>query len=814
MRGMLAMRRAWFWLIASVLLPIAAHAAEPDFAAFDKSIAATKQAMMADPDRALTSATAAVALAHRLPAGPRANLALATAEWLHGEALIMMNRLAEARPIVERTLASVEAAAPDSKLHGDLLRSHGAVSAAAGNVLQALHDYQRAFETYRAAGIPRSQAIVLQDIGAIYWDAKDYGRTLAYNQQSAEVFSGDPGLTLSSHNNRGQVFYKQKRYAEAATEFRAALERARALDSPLLQARILTYLARSEVDAGRLASAQAAIGQAMVLTRNGEAAGWQPFVYGVAARVAFARGDLSQARTLIGRTFAGVDLAHTEMEFRDQHQIAARIDEVAGDEAAALAHLKAVQRLDTEAQALTASAASQLMAAKFDFANQKVVNAQLKQGQLQRDVQLARQRGRLTSVALAALGIIALLLGIGFVSLRRNRNALRTSNTELERALKAKTEFLATTSHEIRTPLNGILGMTQVLLADRRVQADLRERLEVVQGAGETMKALVDDILDVAKMESGRLTVVEEAADVRKILRDVGRLWAGDAERKGLTLRVDIDAVPSPLLTDGARLRQVVFNLLSNALKFTSAGEVALVARVAAAADGTEQLVITVRDSGIGIATEQQALIFEAFRQVDGGTTRQFGGTGLGLAICRNVARALGGDVTVASAPGEGSLFTLTLPCRRAGVAADVGPAAATGFAQARVLVVERDPAVAGLLRMLLAAEVGSTGTAADAGAAAESMAAGGIDHLVCSTRNESLEALRALVAAADGAGAKLTLLAATDGAVSIADLMTVGADQIVIKPIAGDALVAALASLWGDDPDSFVAAGLTAMAA
>ena len=808
------MRRS-YWLLLATVLPATLAAAEPaGFAAFDHSVAVTKQAMMADPEHALASAIAAVALAHRLPAGHQADVAVGTAEWLHGEALLYLNRTNEAAPIVDRTLALVERSAPRSKLYGDLLRSHGAIASNQGHVLQALHDFHAAFEAFRAAGVPRSQAIALQDIGAIYWDAGDNARTLDYYQQSADVFSGDATLTLTMHNGRAQVFYKEKRYGEAAAEFRASLEQAKALNSPLLQVRILTYLARSEVDAGRLRSAQGAIDQAMTLSRGGEAAGWQPFVYGVAARIALEREDLPQAQALIGRTFAGVDLTHTELEFRDHHATAARIFEAIGDDRAALAHIKAVQRLDGEAQALTASAASQLAAANFDFANQKLNIAQLKQGQLQRDVQLERQRGRLTSVALAALGAIVALLGLGFVSLRRSRNALRISNAELERALKVKTDFLATTSHEIRTPLNGILGMTQVLLADRRVQADLRERLEVVQGAGETMKALVDDILDVAKMESGRLTVMAEPADVRRILRDVGLLWAGDAERKGLVLTVDIDAVPSPLLTDGARVRQVVFNLLSNALKFTSEGEVVLRGGVERGSDGTEQLIVTVRDSGIGIAPDQQELIFEAFRQADTSTTRQFGGTGLGLAICRNVARALGGDMAVASTPGEGSVFTLTLPCRHAGVATAAGSAMPAALAEARLLVVERDPAVQGLLRMMLAAEVGATDATSDAGAATIAIAAGGVDHIICATRDEALDALRALSGAAEAAGVKLTLLAAADGTVPIADLMTVGADQIVVKPIAGDALVAALASLWGDAPEPFVATGLMAQAA
>ena len=793
------MRRS-YWLSMLALLPAAVAAAPADFAAFDRSVAATKQAMMADPEHALASATTAVALAHRLPDGTQGRTAIATAEWLHGEALIMMNRIGEARPIVERTLADVERTAPNSKLHGDLLRSHGAVLAAGGNVLGALRDFHRAFDVFRNAGVPRSQAIALQDIGAIYWDAKDYQRTLDYYQQSAEVFSGDPALTLSSHNNRGQVFYKQKRYPEAANEFRAALERARALGSPLLQARILTYLARSEAEGGRLRSAQSAIDQAMLLTRNGEAAGWQPFVYGVAARVALDRGDLVRAQALIARTFAGVDLTKTEMEFRNEHAVAARIYEASDDDHAALAHTKAVQRLDTEAQTLTASVASQLTAASFDSANQKVNIARLKQGQLQRDVELARQRARLTSGALAALGTIVALLGIGFVSIRRSRNATRAANTvlnevnvRLEGALKAKTEFLATTSHEIRTPLNGILGMTQVLLADRHVAGDVRERLEVVQGAGETMKALVDDILDVAKMESGRLTVSEDVA------------------AKGLTLTVDVDAAPDRLVTDGARVRQIVFNLMANALKFTSAGDVALRARVQDA-----EVVVTVSDTGIGIAADQHETIFEAFRQVDGGTTRQFGGTGLGLAICRSFARALGGDVTLASAIGAGSCFTLRLPLRQADAPTADAASTASPFAGTRLLVVEPDPVAAALLRMTLVAEGASTVAVTDVDAAVAALIEGGVTHVVCAAAaaGGSVEALRPMIEAADAAGAPVSLLVDSGGPVSVASLMLLGATQIIVRPLDPDQLTAAVATLCSGAPDPFVAPHLLDRAA
>ena len=818
-------------LTASVSPPAAAIASmptAPSFAAFDESIADTKQAMMGDPEHALDSANAAVQLARRLPPSHRAKVAVVTAEWLHGEALIFLNRASDAQAIVGKALRDVERFAPNSKLHGDLLRSDGAIAAGAGRILEALHDYQRAHEVFRKAGEKRSQAIALQDIGLIYWDAGDYTRALDYYQQSAEVFNGDPTLSMTMHNNRAEVFRKQKRFAQAAVAYRAALVEARKLDSPLLQTRILTNLAGSEAEAGRLSSAQTAINQAIVLSRHGEGAGWQPFVYGVAARIALESRELDRAEALIERTFRGVDFDQTEMLFREYHATAAQIYERTDKPALALAHIKAFQRLDNEAQALTASTAAQLLSARFDFANQNLKISNLKQGQLQRDIQIERQRGRFRTTLLGALlaggGIVFGLLLVGFFSLRRSRNKVRDANTNLsqvngalEKALKVKTEFLATTSHEIRTPLNGILGMTQVLLADARVHDDIRERIEVVHGAGETMRALVDDILDVAKMESGNLTVVEEPTNILAILHDAARLWRGHADAKGLKLLLKIDGVPEQILSDGTRLRQIVFNLMSNAMKFTSAGSVTLEARGERDGDGDERLQISVCDTGIGIARDQQGQIFEAFRQVDGGTTRKFGGTGLGLAICRNLAEALGGAIDVVSMMGRGATFTVRIPLRRVEASADCGETAqAAALNDASILIVGGDQFSQGPLRMLLAAEGAATEASPSVDEAAHAISSNAFNHVIADvetlTVNDDIkDALRQLIACADKHTAKVSLLLTHASALTVADAMMVGACQIILKPVTGDVLVAALASLHGPNPETLIAPSLFA---
>ena len=805
---------------ASAIAAPRPEAVSATFDAFDKSIEDTKQAMMTDSEQALRSALAASALAKRLPRSRAAQIAVIKAEWLHGEALIFLNRLSDAQPIVAAALADAEKVTPDTKLNGDLLRSHGAIAASNGDILTALRDYQRAHEVFRKAGEARSRAIVLQDIGQIYWDAGDYSRSLDYYNQSDDAYDDDPMLTLTMNNSRGEVYRKMARYADANSAYEAALAQAYKLESPMLETRILTNLAGSQAEGGSYRTAQQSIDRAIALSRHGEAAGWKPFVFGVAARIAFDRGDLKNAKALIARTFQGVDLEKSEMLFREYHQTAAQIYEAEGDNSEALAHVKAFQRLDSEAQKLTASIASQLLGARFDFTNQNLKISNLKRGQLQRDIQIERERGTFQMALLGAMAIVLSVLAYGFVSVRRSRNKVRDANTELsqvntalEGALKAKTEFLATTSHEIRTPLNGILGMTQVLLADRRIVTDIRERIEVVHGAGETMRALVDDILDVAKMESGKLVIENREIDLLPILRDVGHLWSGHAESKGLDLVIDIHDAPRRILSDGARIRQMVFNLMSNAVKFTTEGSLTLSASTEADADGTA-LVLSVSDTGVGIPADKLEAIFEAFQQVDGGVTRQFSGSGLGLAICRNIARAMNGEITVESVLGKGSTFTVRLPIQEMEAdsdGADQQALAGYGLDDISVLIVEPDPEAAMMLRIILAAEAASTEVASTIDEALARLQSGWRGHVVVANvgsdegNHNSTYDLRRLATATAEVQGIMSVLVGASCALTIADAIMVGADQVIAKPIKSDDLLKALGSLHGEEPQSIV---------
>ena len=241
---------------------------------------------------------------------------------------------------------------------------------------------------------------------------------------------------------------------------------------------------------------------------------------------------------------------------------------------------------------------------------------------------------------------------------------LKAAVLAAQAAAAAKSEFLAMMSHEIRTPMNGILGMAQ-LLELTPLSAHQQKQLKVLRSSGDSLMVLIDDILDFSKIEAGKIDLDIRETNVQSELERATALFRPLADQKGLTLRLDVqEKISQSVLTDSNKLRQIVNNLVANAIKFTSRGGVELQMRTELTSSGQVDLHVGVSDTGIGIAEENIDRLFKAFSQADASINSQFGGTGLGLAISARLANAMGGRIDVRSQHGIGSTFDLFLPCK------------------------------------------------------------------------------------------------------------------------------------------------------
>ena len=292
-------------------------------------------------------------------------------------------------------------------------------------------------------------------------------------------------------------------------------------------------------------------------------------------------------------------------------------------------------------------------------------------------------------------GVVSLALDITD-AVRRERQ-LRAARTRAEAASRAKSAFLATMSHELRTPMNGVVGMAE-LLGETQLSEEQRLYVQTIKSSGEALLLIINDVLDYSKLEAEKLTLKPEPFDLERLVHEVATMLAQAASEKGLTVAVDVDlTLPSVLVGDAGRLRQVLVNLVGNAVKFTEAGHVLIgVAGSPPGPDGRLAVTITVEDTGIGIAPEMRDHIFGEFNQVEDARNRKYEGTGLGLAISRQLVRLMGGEIGLTSEPGVGSTFGFTVGLGDGPGVPAPEPCAPPGLG--RVLVIDRDPVTRGLL--------------------------------------------------------------------------------------------------------------------
>ncbi|MCU0758690.1 MAG: response regulator [Steroidobacteraceae bacterium] len=375
--------------------------------------------------------------------------------------------------------------------------------------------------------------------------------------------------------------------------------------------------------------------------------------------------------------------------------------------------------------------------------------------------------------------------------IRRELDQAQASVLAAEAASRAKGEFLATMSHELRTPMNGVLGFTQLLLRTE-LSAEQRGYVQTVDASGQSLLALLNDILDYSKIEAGMLAVETVAFDLARIVAEVTAMMAPRSAAKQLDLLVEIDPVaPRAVTGDPARARQVLVNLVGNAIKFTERGHVLV--RLSAAEAGMATL--CVEDSGIGIPEDVQAKLFNRFVQADAGTTRRFGGTGLGLAISRQLVALMGGRIGVRSVAGQGSTFWFTLPAATGAGASDALPAPVDegGALRGRRLLVVDDLEPNRRMLSAFVARWGGECTVADGAIAAlaqvaAARAAGApfdvaiIDHCMPGTDGETLA--RWLRADPESAGLALVMFSSNVEAGIGPRMLAAGFDAFLSKPL------------------------------
>jgi signal transduction histidine kinase/ActR/RegA family two-component response regulator len=405
----------------------------------------------------------------------------------------------------------------------------------------------------------------------------------------------------------------------------------------------------------------------------------------------------------------------------------------------------------------------------------------------------------------AGAPLVTLTLGLGLLLayVAASARANMRSAAELAEAQRvavaanaAKSEFLAVMSHEVRTPLNGVLGMARAL---QRTPLDSRQQryVETMLRSGDTLITMLNDVLDMSKIEAGRMDLEVAAFDLRKMADDVVDLWAEAAAAKHLALSPDCDPdLPPRVLGDETRVRQIVMNLVSNALKFTEEGSVRLRMRAAPGADGDGGVEIAVVDTGIGLTPEQMANLFQPFVQAEASTSRKYGGTGLGLAICRELATRMGGRVDVDSEFGRGSTFTVWLPLP--GAEAEEPQAAETEILPAlRILVADDNPINQAVARAILEAAGAVVETVADGEEALDRLRTEPFDLVLMDVHMPVMDGIEAVGRIRHGQAGRtdMPVIALTADAMAGEEtrLKTLGFDALQTKPVQPAALIAAI---------------------
>jgi len=400
--------------------------------------------------------------------------------------------------------------------------------------------------------------------------------------------------------------------------------------------------------------------------------------------------------------------------------------------------------------------------------------------------------GGYTGLDLVSLGLSLTMLivyvGVSVLANMKTAQVLEETRLQAVAASEAKSAFLAMMSHELRTPMNGVLGMAHAL---KLTNLDERQaaHVDTLIRSGDSLMGILNDILDLSKIEAGRMDLESAPFDLKDLGARVTALWTEAAAAKGIDLHcIQDDTLPAWLLGDAMRVRQILMNLVSNALKFTEVGEVWITIRPAPEAQGGGVL-LEVRDTGIGLSEEQQSGLFEAFAQAEASTARRFGGTGLGLAICRKLAQMMGGEISFESRLGAGSTFRVRLPLPAAeGPVATERARDGTGIRGLKILVAEDNVINQTVARTLLEAAGATVEVVSDGAEALQRLSLKTFDVVLMDVHMpvmDGIEAVRRLRSGETGC-ADMPVIALTADAMAGEEerLMRLGFDRLEPKPV------------------------------
>ena len=489
------------------------------------------------------------------------------------------------------------------------------------------------------------------------------------------------------------------------------------------------------------------------------------------------------------------------------------IAEASGDRQQAFAALDRRRREDRRASEIAhRRGVSEVVAALDNELRRKRAES----AQLAKAVEIGHRLTLAWSLIAALLGTL-ILGGLGWsLHLRRISDRLRIASEQADAANEAKSRFLAVMSHELRTPLNGLLGMAQVLRSTP-LTAEQRDLVETLEDSGGALLAILNDVLDLAKIESGHIEIVPEAADVRVICESVIAVYSFTATERGDRIEFQVEGeFPERLMFDALRVRQCLANLLSNAIKFTKNGVISVRLSVSPDAHGRgDRVRVDVADSGIGMNPQTLQKLFGAFIQADASITRQYGGTGLGLNITQRLARMMGGEVTVESREGLGSVFTLTFqadtppsdfPVADGALGRSVGNvdigSRHGGPEGLKVLVVDDHPTNRKVAHLFLTQFGCEVIEAHNGQAALDCLAAGHIDLVLMDVNMpvmDGLEATRRIRAHPRWAALPVIALTADAGKQDIETCLVAGMNAHLAKPIDAGALLALIVELTGE---------------